>query len=352
MNLKSTIRRSSRAAIVLLVCAVLPAALTRCGAAVDGEYGTETGNPPVIQRAKLRLVVNGDELRLIGDPGALPPSASVRVTNQRTGVVLDTTAEDDGSLDVSVDGERTDTFELAVVTTGGEASVTLSATELPLDSSTLSCDGLRDAKDDAVAEVFAEADQTCATDRDCRSEVWETFCYSRCAEVVASRDGFDAADRAAEDRVNALCEQEQRSGCTVPPPALCGSTSAALCDDNRCVIHERAELDCRQRGRVALAQRELIVERADRECQVDADCSLIAGDGLCLPVCNFVRSVSVSASSSVQAEVDQLESSACIELDGCSDSDTFANCSEPSGTTRPACVQGQCTTSFEPSQED
>lgn len=312
--------------------------------------GTETGNPPVIQKAKLRLVVRGHDLRLIGEPGALPAGASLRVTNQRSGVVLETTVASDGSLDVLVEGERTDTFELVAQTPGGETSVSLNATDLPLDLSALSCDGLSTAKDNTVAAAFAEADQTCVTDTDCTSEIWENFCYSRCTPQVASRGGFAAASLEAERRVTPLCEQQQRRGCPGEPVPFCAAAPAVLCEDNRCVAHELEQLDCVERGREAVRERQAIVDRAYRECQVDADCALAGGSNLCLPLCGFSAAVAASASEIIDAELRGLDDSLCAQLEAESCSGAFPPCTEPSGTTRPICVQGQCATSFEPSE--
>lgn len=353
MNSRPTIGRSSRIAIALLACALLPAALTRCGAAVNGEYGTETGNPPVIQKAKLRLVVNGDELRLVGEPGALPPNASVRVTNQRTSVVIEATAGSDGSLELAVDGERTDSFELVVVTAGGEASVTVSATDLPLDLSTLSCAGLRDAKDNVVAAAFAEADQSCATDLDCTADYWGTFCYNPCKPFVASRDAFVAASFEAEGRVAPLCTQELQSNCPAAPAPICAPLPPVLCEDNRCVVRERVELDCAERGRDAVRERQAIVDRAYRVCQVDADCALANDSNECMPACGFSAAIAASASDIIAESLQGLDDFLCRQLTsaGCSGS-VSPPCTQPAGTTTPICVQGQCETLFEPSEQD
>jgi hypothetical protein len=332
----------------LLLCALLPPALIRCGAAVD-DYGTETGNPPVIQKSKLRLEETPDGLRLIGEPRAVPSGASVRVTNLRSGASLETSAGADGSLDVALDGERSDDYELIVTTAGGEARTTLSAAALPDDLSTLSCDGLNVALENTVWSSFASVDRACTQDTDCVSEGWGNECFSRCTGVIASRAGSAAASLEASERIQPLCDQRARARCPALPEPSCAPLPPVLCQQGQCVAQAETQLSCEDSSREAYRRRDDVLRRASHECTVADECAIVTPRLSCVADCYFGAAIAMSAVLGIDPEIEAIEQQVCVsaaEQRGCEPPRPLP--CEPPGDPRVDCVQGTCTLSFPP----
>jgi heat shock protein HslJ len=84
-----------------------------CGAA-----STDTGNPPVVVGEKLRLRATAAGVIVSGDPGAVPAGARVDVVNTATGQTATTTAREDGSFELEVEGSAADEYRVYAASAG------------------------------------------------------------------------------------------------------------------------------------------------------------------------------------------------------------------------------------------
>jgi hypothetical protein len=119
-------RRLRFASILLfaaLACAPLVA--TSCGGTAQ-EVGTETGNPPILDKLKLRLLVRTGSVEVIGDPGAVAPGGvEVTVRNLTSGEARTVASAADGSFSVVLRGGIEDGYEVTVSANGTNSSVSV-----------------------------------------------------------------------------------------------------------------------------------------------------------------------------------------------------------------------------------
>lgn len=94
----------------LFGCALLAALTGACG---GQSLSTDTGNPPVAGQ-KLHLTATATGVVVTGEPGAVPGGARVDVINTATARTASTTAADDGSFEVELEGEATDEYRVYV----------------------------------------------------------------------------------------------------------------------------------------------------------------------------------------------------------------------------------------------
>src|SRR5689334_17295102 len=74
---------------------------------------TETGNPPVIDVTKIALVVQIDEVHVVGKNGAVSPGGSaLEVETLSSGDVAHGKSDSKGAFDIRVDGTIEDTYRL------------------------------------------------------------------------------------------------------------------------------------------------------------------------------------------------------------------------------------------------
>ncbi len=111
--------------LVLLALAVAPFTLG-CGGESDRMGSTDTGNPPVIVSQKLHITPVPSGVTVSGDAGAVTSGARVDVVNTSTGDTAGTTAADDGSFAVAIEGGVNDEYrvyaELAGQTTRADVN--------------------------------------------------------------------------------------------------------------------------------------------------------------------------------------------------------------------------------------
>ncbi len=100
----------------LLGCALSAALAGACG---GQSLSTDTGNPPVVGQ-KLHLTATATGVLVTGEPGAVPGGARVDVINTATAQTASTTAADDGSFQVELEGSGGD--ELRVYVGSGQQS--------------------------------------------------------------------------------------------------------------------------------------------------------------------------------------------------------------------------------------
>jgi heat shock protein HslJ len=111
--------------LVLLASAAASLALG-CGGESDRMGSTDTGNPPVIVSQKLHITPAPSGVTVSGDAGAVTAGARVDVVNTSTGDSAGTTAADDGSFAVGIEGGVDDEYrvyaELAGQTTRADVN--------------------------------------------------------------------------------------------------------------------------------------------------------------------------------------------------------------------------------------
>ena len=119
-------RRFGFASILLLgALAGVPFAATSCGGTAQ-EVGTETGNPPILDKLKLRLLVRTGSVEVIGDAGAVAPGGvEVTVRNLTNGEERTVASAADGSFSVVLRGGIEDGYEVTISSNGRNTSVSV-----------------------------------------------------------------------------------------------------------------------------------------------------------------------------------------------------------------------------------
>lgn len=114
----------SRLSGVLLV--VTLGGSVSCGARVEESIGsTDTGNPPIIDSARVFARLVGADLYVEGEAGAVPGGATVTVEDPETGEKATAVADADGSFTIVMnDTGESDSVVVVVVATGGGSSQT------------------------------------------------------------------------------------------------------------------------------------------------------------------------------------------------------------------------------------
>jgi heat shock protein HslJ len=97
---------------------VLGLALLTTLAGGCGGASTDTGNPPVVLGQQLRLRATATGVVVSGDAGAVPAGARVDVVNTATGETATTTAAQDGSFEVEIEGSTTDEYRVYAASAG------------------------------------------------------------------------------------------------------------------------------------------------------------------------------------------------------------------------------------------
>ena len=213
----------ARLSTCLLLC-LSPALLGHCGGATDsGLMGTETGNPPVVDSQKLRLVSGARGVELIGEPRAVSAGAEVRLDNQSSGGSAAVTAGADGSFRVELAGAAEDSYEVTVTHRGGTTSlpVTVAASEvLPpgSDATLLSCVQLDASLEATVSQAMAPFAEGCSRHNQCLVQDWDAGCYYQChySMVVAGQQAPALA--AAEQSIAPLCSELEGRCQPLPAP--------------------------------------------------------------------------------------------------------------------------------------
>lgn len=126
----STARQLRSLYAVAIAAASLPLVASACGARIEhGLHGTDTGNPPVVDSARIAARLDGETIVVRGQEGAVPAGADVQVENATSGVTVRQTANGDGSFEVSLPGVDGDAVVVEVSANGETAQVTLQAVQ-------------------------------------------------------------------------------------------------------------------------------------------------------------------------------------------------------------------------------
>jgi hypothetical protein len=343
-------RHFLRACFACLLLAVAPT-LSHCGAGI----GTETGNPPGIIQQKLYLELVENGVRVVGNAGAITPSAaSVRVTNRATGESVDAIAGADGSLDVVVPGAAGDEYEVTVSSGGQEVSEPISFAQIAQDPDVadLTCQALESTLSGNLLALVESADASCAVDDDCTFAYWSDIasCYDQCSYQVLSYAGLADAQMRGDRSIPGVCAPLE--ACDRPPPASCPLVQAVpTCREGRCLAIEAERASCGgPELEDAAALRTRLRAEADRTCSVDADCRLANVVVSCLPDCDFgVESVSQAAAADLEASLrDQVDLQLCQPYLARGCFPPVVDCSVPPGPPEAFCDVGSCAVRYVP----
>ena len=332
-------RRKAIAPLLLGACllgAVAPLALgLGCGGNA-ALLGTETGNPPDVDTRRLRLEWSEGGVELIGEAGAVPAGAEVRLRNSRTGESTTGSANADGSIRLSLAGSPSDPYEVTVSSGGGQTTEPLSATNgagfditgygmmpgPPLDDGALpggmpACESLEEALGQALSTTFNEAPRECNAHIDCTVLDWSVGCFGSggCQESAIATGSVEATRALAEQRVGSICADLERCNQT---EVGCDKLQAfGACVDGGCELRYFDEqLSCEDVRNEANLRRTEVFENAERACNVDADCALVELDLRCVSNCSFLAAVASSGAAQVQSDVEQIESLFCGAAEG------------------------------------
>jgi len=255
--MRGVTRAPTRALARIALGAVAPLLLVACadshpdreGSGVKPHDSTETGNPPVIDIARIALVVKRDEVHVTGEPGAVTPGGvEVEVENLASGEVERGDVAGNGSFDVAVDGSFDDTYLLRaqaqraapasapvylyrggamIATDGGQAS---------------SCEQRAEIIRDQLTDVVADASRACDSNDDCTQASASGCPAWICGGPAISRsDEAELAPSIAAIQ-EGLCQPFERDrcylgmpqpGCVQPGPYACiaGQCTDCLNDD-------------------------------------------------------------------------------------------------------------------------
>jgi hypothetical protein len=320
----TALARLSTCSLLLGLC---PALLSHCGgAANDREPGTETGNPPVVDTQKLRLVTNAAGAELIAQPGAVPGGAEVRLENRGTGESAETTASADGSFRVLVPGAALDTYEVTVTYRGGTVTVPVSVDLNPIstDPSMLSCEQLESSLQERLDLAFTPATRGCTTDSECVIRGWDSDCYYGCGYSYVLSSQADAASAAAEQSSAPICRELEERACDRSAPPSCPAPDLeSECYQGTCRALSVAGLTCiGVSQRAATRMSEAASAASLHACTSDLDCTLITYSLSCVATCGggILAAIATTASSRFDEILSSIEGRICGEFsaNGCS----------------------------------
>jgi hypothetical protein len=329
-----------------LLIAVCPPLLGQCGG--DVTYGTETGNPPVVEQQKLHIVLRDTGVEVVGDPGAVSAGAGVSVTNRTTGAHVETTAGADGSVNIDVPGSLQDEYDVTVSNASGSQTVQITAQTSAATGGTgggsselesTSCDSLNQSLTQQVTAAYTAASKACQADGDCTGG-GDIGCYYGCGGLpLVSTSGKAAADAAILRDTAPLCDElSQRCGPRGPPGCPFQAATTIGCSSGSCQVLSCDDLQSRASARV-----EDTLQRAPRDCTIDADCSLISSAVRCVAGCgSFNHSVAASAVSQLNQVVSLLQDPFCTDFANRCPPPRDLPCARPTSTAQAVCLNGQC----------
>jgi heat shock protein HslJ len=131
-----SLQRLARFALLGAIAFGEAAFVSACGAQSSSNLSTDTGNPPAIEETALRVIKkDASSVIVSAEPGGVSPAgASVEVSNESSGDKASTKAKTDGSFEVTVPGNVTDSYTVKVTADGHSESLVLGPSEDPTTS--------------------------------------------------------------------------------------------------------------------------------------------------------------------------------------------------------------------------
>jgi hypothetical protein len=337
----------------LVVGIVVGSLLAACFQANKPLDSTQTGNPPVIDTARVALYLTSGELRVIGEPGAVEPGGvEVEVTNLRTGTSFTTQAAADGSFDVEVAGSETDVYSVRAKSEGRASAPVFvirgnAAVSDGRDGS-LSCEQRNTLAGELLAGAAKTADRSCKVDTDCAAIVAGASCYApACWFAYVSERGNDEIERVRREIDANLCANYEADACSHPLPK-CATPPAAVCVGGQCTSAVATDpgspASCESLGLGAAKRLEAAIGVADRSCNEISDCILPALSLSCRGDCPVNMAFSLSGLDSLSTFARDIEANECAAFNamGCGVSEPIC----PDEIVTVECIDSQCMRTY------
>jgi hypothetical protein len=371
----------------LIVAALMPAFTLSCGGR-ETNMSTKTGNPPVIDQTRVRIVGADGEVVVSGDEGAVQTSGDeqvvAKVTNRSNDATGSAAVNDDGSFEVRVEGTLEDDYELTVTTRGTSDSTTIELAES--DGATTSDAGESDGTATCLertgadpneagtrgpqpvcgtlnaealcraAELVSTVASECEDKQDCVVVHRNLECVDSCnsSVVVSARGAAElAVGLASIDET--ICRDFSEEGCTyIATGCTPASKTVALCEEGQCVAgHVQYGFECSNTVLIdetptcgafeaeALCQRDQMLAQLQNSCAKDDECVVFYAQPACAEN-DCTGNVVVAAMALAEAEAGM----AAISDGICRQADDLA-CEYPgapclAGEVTPRCKAGQC----------
>jgi hypothetical protein len=195
-----------------------------------------------------------------------------------------------------------------------------------------------------VDKGIAAGDTACEVDTDCVHAFWGVSCYYQCGSSFLSLTGqseartqieADTAPICAE--LDGRCERQPASSC--PPVAL----GIPQCNAGTCQELDLAPLSCGELSTEASDRQGELLDRADRSCNVDADCTVVTRGVSCAFGCNEPISLAVTGVTALSEGLERVERDLCQTFSGrfCPPP-PIPSCDPPAGNATASCNAGQC----------
>ena len=297
---------------------LLVAALAACTNTHGPKGSTQTGNPPLLDRARVTLEVGAADVHITGEPGAATPGgATIEITNLTTGQIIEGRAAPDGSFDVRVDGSPNDAFVVRVSANGEQSApvyVVRGGAEIAGEDGSLTCDQYTELAHAVLEASAAAADRSCNSSADCMTVPLSAGCVP-CFLASVAVNGVSQVEATLEAIDNGLCASSLVEGCRYPR-ARCGAPAPPECVAGQCTA--LSELSCSERHAKAEATLAEAVQAADTRCESDSDCTLLEGATLCGGNCGL-GVASRAGAAQVQQTLAEINAGLCANFseDGC-----------------------------------
>lgn len=323
---------------------LVAAALVACADTHGPSSSTQTGNPPLLDRARVMLVVGADAFQITGEPGAASPGgATIEITNLTTGQVIEATAAPDGSFDVTVDGSPDDAFVVRVIANGEQSPpvyVVRGGAEIAGDEDgSLTCDQYTELAHAVLEASSAAADRRCSSSADCAAVTLSEGCVV-CFRDYAGSDGVSQIEATFDAVQGGLCASAREEGCRFPVPR-CVPVTPLECVAGQCTA--QAELSCEERRAKADATLAEAVQAADRRCASDTDCTVLSGAAMCSSGNCGLGVASRAGAALVEQTLIEIDVGVCANFreDGCPVDPRPPLC-PAIAVPSPRCEAGQC----------
>jgi hypothetical protein len=341
--------------VVGVAIAAAAIVLQACARTHGPQDSTETGNPPVIDAERVTLMVEHDEVHVVGDKGAVTPGGvTITVRNLVSGKSANSDAAKDGSFDVKAPGSVNDGFRLQASNGVAESKPVFvtqtSAVQGDGKSGALSCEQQTMLSDVQTRAASMTAETTCTQDEDCVEVQTSTVCWDTCEEIAVSKTGKMQVDDFVSSINAGLCSGYEAAGCMtgrrhcpadpLPHPLACVQGQCKRADGGADAGDDAGLSTCESKRSRAMDELQRATADADRTCSSDDECVFAPSTSDCFGGCSL-DVVSTTGQMQVQAAVDALNSGLCANFSPNCDQ-MGHSCPAPS-VPRPSCNQGRCT---------
>jgi hypothetical protein len=210
----------------------------------------------------------------------------------------------------------------------------------------LTCNEITTEAQNALQPLRDGADESCQSDADC-TEFPGLSCTNGCATVTISKSGLAAIQSHIDQVEAAWCTTFQKDGCTVlePPCAFPGTPG---CVNHKCrhVLPGAPQSDAGSCDSEANQINNTLLDaldRLDKSCNVDADCTRVQPELSCEYGCPVdVSTTAAAAFASMRADY---ETNLCASFNAQGCTPPPDGCLATQGDA-PKCVEGVCIEDF------